>query len=80
MALEVHGVDIEYGPKPRGAELSEPGLAPTDAPEPSEDDIPFGAPATGGLADMLEQHDLRPMSSEEFEPTFGHLPTDSEGF
>jgi hypothetical protein len=31
------------------------------------------------VADMLEEHDLRPMSPEEFERTFGHLPTDSEG-
>jgi single-strand DNA-binding protein len=41
VALELHGVDIEYGPKPRGAEPSQPGLAPTDAHQPSEDDIPF---------------------------------------
>jgi hypothetical protein len=31
------------------------------------------------VADMLEEHDLRPMSAEEFERTFGDLPTDSEG-
>jgi single-strand DNA-binding protein len=41
VTLELHGVDIEYGPKPRGAEPSQAGLAPTDAPQPSEDDIPF---------------------------------------
>jgi single-strand DNA-binding protein len=40
-ALELHAVDIEYGPKPRGDQPSEPGLAPTDAPEPFADDIPF---------------------------------------
>lgn len=32
------------------------------------------------VADMLEEYDLRPMRSEEFERTFGHLPTDSEGW
>jgi single-strand DNA-binding protein len=37
VALELHGVDIEYGPKPRGAGPSEPAVAP----EPSEEDIPF---------------------------------------
>jgi hypothetical protein len=31
------------------------------------------------VADMLAEHDLRPMSDEEFERTFGQLPTDSEG-
>ncbi|MGH2949194.1 MAG: single-stranded DNA-binding protein [Solirubrobacteraceae bacterium] len=41
VALELDGVDIEHGPKPSGAKFSEPGLAPTDAVEPSEDDIHF---------------------------------------
>ena len=35
--------------------------------------------AERSVADILKEHDLRPMSSEEFERTFGHLPTDSEG-
>jgi len=35
-ALELHGVDIEYGPKPRA---SEPGPAATD--EADTDDLPF---------------------------------------
>jgi single-strand DNA-binding protein len=37
VALELHGVDIEYGPKPRSAEPGEPA----GASEPSEEDIPF---------------------------------------
>ena len=37
VALELHGVDIEYGPKPRSAQLGEPA----SAPEPSDEDIPF---------------------------------------
>jgi single-strand DNA-binding protein len=39
VALELHGVDLEYGPKPRSEQPSEPGPAATDAPDP--DDIPF---------------------------------------
>jgi len=41
VALELHGVDIEYGPKPRSAEPSSHGLAVSDAAEQAEDDIPF---------------------------------------
>jgi single-stranded DNA-binding protein len=37
IALELHRVDIEYGPKPRSAEPGEPA----NAAQPSEDDIPF---------------------------------------
>jgi single-stranded DNA-binding protein len=39
VALELHSVDLEYGPKPRSEQPSEPGLPATDAPDP--DDIPF---------------------------------------
>ena len=39
VALEVHGVDLEYGPKPRNGQPIEPGPAATDAPDP--EDIPF---------------------------------------
>jgi single-strand DNA-binding protein len=39
VALELHGVDLEYGPKPRAEQPSEPAPAATDAPDP--DDIPF---------------------------------------
>ena len=38
-ALELHGVDIEYGPKPHAGAPSQPGPATTDAADP--DDIPF---------------------------------------
>jgi single-strand DNA-binding protein len=38
VALELHGVDIEYGPKPRNAELGD--RRPAD-PEQPDDDIPF---------------------------------------
>jgi single-strand DNA-binding protein len=38
-ALELHGVDIEYGPKPRSSELGQPGPVATDEADP--DDIPF---------------------------------------
>jgi hypothetical protein len=31
------------------------------------------------VADMLDEHGLRPMSAEEFERTFAHLPSDSAG-
>ena len=41
VALELHGVDIEYGAKPRRAEPSDRGLAVSDAAEQAEDDIPF---------------------------------------
>jgi len=41
VALELHGVDIEYGPKPRRAEPSDRGLAAPEAAEQSTDDIPF---------------------------------------
>ena len=39
LALELHGADIEYGPKPRRDQPSEPTAAATDEPDP--DDIPF---------------------------------------
>ena len=39
VALELHGVDIEYGPKPRASEPGQPGPAATDEADP--DDIPF---------------------------------------
>ena len=39
LALEVHDVAIEYGPKPRGVQPSEP--TPTATDEPDSDDIPF---------------------------------------
>ena len=39
VALELHGVDIEYGPKPRGDQPSAPAPSATDEAEP--DDIPF---------------------------------------
>ena len=39
VALELHGVDIEYGPKPRSDQPSEPRSAATDEADP--DDIPF---------------------------------------
>jgi single-strand DNA-binding protein len=39
VALELHSVDIEYGPKPRGNHAGEP--RPADADEPEPDDIPF---------------------------------------
>ena len=39
VALELHGVDIEYGPKPRSDQPSEPRSAATDESDP--DDIPF---------------------------------------
>jgi single-strand DNA-binding protein len=38
-ALELHGADIEYGPKPRRDQPSEPTPAATDETDP--DDIPF---------------------------------------
>jgi single-strand DNA-binding protein len=38
VALELHGVDIEYGPKPR-RDQSEPGPAANDEADPQ--DIPF---------------------------------------
>ena len=31
------------------------------------------------VADMLDEHELRPMSEADFERTFGHLPADAEG-
>jgi single-strand DNA-binding protein len=37
VALELHGVDIEYGPKPRSAETNRPAVPA----EPPEDDMPF---------------------------------------
>jgi single-strand DNA-binding protein len=39
VALELHGVDIEYGAKPRTAELSAPVATSTDDGE--SEDIPF---------------------------------------
>jgi len=41
VALELHGVDIEYGPKPRSDQPSDRELAGPEAAEQSEDDIPF---------------------------------------
>jgi single-strand DNA-binding protein len=41
VALELHGVDIEYGTKPRSHEPSDRGLAVPEAAEQAEDDIPF---------------------------------------
>jgi single-strand DNA-binding protein len=38
-ALELHGVDIEYGPKPRASQPSQPGPVAIDEADP--DDIPF---------------------------------------
>jgi deazaflavin-dependent oxidoreductase (nitroreductase family) len=48
VALELHGVDIEYGAKPRSAEPSDRGLGVSDAAEQAEDDIPFSSYAIGG--------------------------------
>ena len=39
VALELHGVDIEYGPKPRGDQPSAPTPSATHEGDP--DDIPF---------------------------------------
>ena len=39
VALELHGVDIEYGPKPRGEQPSMQRSAVTQEADP--DDIPF---------------------------------------
>jgi single-strand DNA-binding protein len=39
VALELHGVDIEYGPKPRGDHTGAP--RPTAADETDPEDIPF---------------------------------------
>jgi single-strand DNA-binding protein len=39
VALELHSVDIEYGPKPRGDRTDEPQPAAADETDP--DDIPF---------------------------------------
>jgi single-strand DNA-binding protein len=41
VALELHGVDIEYGPKPRNAEPSDRRPADPEAAEQPDDDIPF---------------------------------------
>src|SRR5215212_891826 len=41
VALELHGVDIEYGPKPRNAESNDRELAAPEATEQPDDDIPF---------------------------------------
>jgi single-strand DNA-binding protein len=46
VALELHGVDIEYGPKPRASEPSQPAPAARD--EADSDDIPFRASRAGG--------------------------------
>ena len=48
VALELHGVDIEYGAKPRRAEPSSDGLAVSDAAEQAEDDIPFSRTRSAG--------------------------------
>ena len=39
VALELHGVDLEYGPKPRSDQPSAPAPSTTDDADP--DDIPF---------------------------------------
>jgi len=39
IALELHGVELEYGPKPRGDQPNEPRSTATD--EADRDDIPF---------------------------------------
>jgi single-strand DNA-binding protein len=39
VALELHGADIEYGPKPRTSHPNQPAPAATD--EADQDDIPF---------------------------------------
>jgi hypothetical protein len=31
------------------------------------------------VADMLNEHNLQPISDDEFNELFGHLPTDAEG-
>jgi single-strand DNA-binding protein len=41
VALELHGVDIEYGTKPRSDQPSDRGPAVSHGAEQSEDDIPF---------------------------------------
>jgi single-strand DNA-binding protein len=41
VALELHGVDIEYGTKPRSDQPSDRGPAVPHGAEQSEDDIPF---------------------------------------
>src|SRR5215213_1620458 len=41
VALELHGVDIEYGTKPRSDQPSDRGPAVPEGAEQSEDDIPF---------------------------------------
>ena len=42
IALEIHDVAIEYGPKPRGGAPTEPSLPGTDThPAADPDDIPF---------------------------------------
>ena len=41
VALELHRVDIEYGPKPRSAKPSLPAIAPEPSEEADRDDIPF---------------------------------------
>jgi single-strand DNA-binding protein len=41
VALDLHGVDIEYGAKPRSPEPSERRLAAPEAATESEQDIPF---------------------------------------
>ena len=34
---------------------------------------------TKSAAEIVDEHGLRPLSSEEFEREFGHLPSDGEG-
>ena len=41
VALELHGVDIEYGPKPRNADPNHRDLAALETAEQPDDDIPF---------------------------------------
>jgi single-strand DNA-binding protein len=41
VALELHGVDLEYGPKPRAATAGETPADPEHAGDVTEDDIPF---------------------------------------
>ena len=41
VAIEIHNVDVEYGPRARGQETSEPVGEPPAAAPPADDDIPF---------------------------------------
>jgi single-stranded DNA-binding protein len=42
VALELHSVELEYGPRPRGAEQDAPSAEPPPAPAAvTDEDIPF---------------------------------------